>query len=99
MIISHVKSITHEIQTNEEHSLGVAKLAEKFSNEFGLGSWGWIMGILHDKGKEQESFQTRIKRASGLENGPICNAPHAYVGALISKKIYPNGYPLLSDTR
>lgn len=78
------------------NSLGVAKLAEKFSNEFGFGSWGWIMGILHDKGKEQKSFQTRIKRASGLENGPICNAPHAYVGALISKKIYPNGSPLLN---
>lgn len=96
MIISHVKSNTHIIQSNEEHSLGVAKLAEKFSDEFGLGSWGWIMGMLHDKGKEQKSFQTRIKRASGLEEGPIYKAPHAYVGALISRKLYPNGYPLLN---
>ena len=42
--ISHVrKDVIGEkyvFQSNEEHLEGVAKLAESFANEFGMGSWG-----------------------------------------------------------
>lgn len=42
-VISHLfkdkKGFWH-IQSNEKHLEGVAKLAESFANEFGMGSWG-----------------------------------------------------------
>ena len=45
------------VQSNEEHSLGVAKLAAQFADEFGMASWGYTLGLLHDKGKEKHAFQ------------------------------------------
>jgi len=96
MFISHVRKETKEIQSNEEHSNGVAKLCEKFTSEFGFNCWGYIMGLLHDKGKEQALFQTRIKRKCELEDGIPPEAPHAYVGALVAKKIHPETYPFIS---
>lgn len=53
--ISHVrKHATGEkyvFQSNEDHLDGVAKLAEQFASEFGMGNWGKVLGLLHDKGK------------------------------------------------
>ena len=49
------------IQSNEVHQLGVAKLAEDFASVFGMGEWGRIMGLLHDKGKEQKEWQSTLK--------------------------------------
>ena len=67
--ISHVKKdITGEkyiFQSNEEHLDGVAKLAESFASEFGMGSWGRVLGLLHDKGKERKAFQDYIRHNSG----------------------------------
>lgn len=93
--ISHINK-DRSIQTNEEHSKGVALLAEKYTSGFRFKFWGNLMGMLHDKGKEQELFQKRIKRASGLEEGEIPQCPHAWVGAIIAKKLYPNSYPFVS---
>ena len=53
--ISHIRTSSNgeieAFQNNEEHSLGVAKLARTFASEFGMGTWGYVLGILHDKGK------------------------------------------------
>ncbi len=104
MIISHVRppyddSEEWSLQSNEDHSNQVAQLAAKFANEFGLSDIARIAGLLHDKGKEQQAFQSYIKQVSGydttLPQQP--KAPHAYVGALIAKKLYPQFYPLLSS--
>lgn len=54
------------IQSNEDHQQGVAERAERFAAEFGMGEWGRVLGLLHDKGKEQQDFQTYIKKVSGL---------------------------------
>lgn len=91
MIISHIREKDFAIQTNEEHSLGVAKLCEKFASDFGFGQIGRIMGLLHDKGKEQEAFQLYIKKSSGYDENAIVPAEHnhAYVGGLIAKKMLP----------
>jgi len=95
VIISHINMKMpdgKQIQNNDEHCLGVAELAKNFANEFGFGEWGFVMGLLHDKGKEKQAFQDYIKRASGYDlSVPILNGRdknHAYVGALIAKKIY-----------
>ena len=94
MIISHIKKDDNnhwEFQSNEEHQAGVAKLASEFADSFGMSEWGKVLGLLHDKGKEQKTFQQHIKSASGYENIHVDgDYNHAYVGALIAKKLFNN---------
>jgi CRISPR-associated endonuclease/helicase Cas3 len=101
MIISHIKPSDTEpkewpIQSNTDHSNGVAKLAAKFANELGMSSFGMIEGLLHDKGKEQIGFQQYIQGVTKYKNIAYQRTPHAFVGALLAKKLYPQFYPLLS---
>lgn len=69
-IISHIYQDHNGrwiIQSNEEHSAGVAKLASQFAGEFGMSEWGKVLGLLHDKGKESAAFQQYIRKESGYE--------------------------------
>ena len=99
-IISHVRRSDMEIQLNEDHQNGVAELASKFANEFGMEDYGFIMGKLHDKGKEQIEWQKYIQGVTGynkeyahIKTGPI----HAYIGAEIVQKMYPQIAPLIAQ--
>ena len=78
------------IQTNKDHTVGVAKLCSLYASEFGMASWGNVLGLLHDKGKESNAFQQHIKKDSGYE--PDCTVTgdtrHAYVGGIIARRIY-----------
>ena len=61
-IMSHIRRQDGDegmwvIQTNDEHCRGVASRAEGFSSVFGMGDWGRLMGLLHDRGKESDAFQ------------------------------------------
>lgn len=92
-IISHIyrdKTGHWIIQSNEEHSVGVARLASKFAGEFGMSEYGKVLGLLHDKGKETNFFQQYIKKESGYEpNIKIsCKHTHAYVGGVLARKYY-----------
>lgn len=98
LIISHVRESDKEIQTNDEHQQGVAKMAESFAAEFGMGDFGKVMGLLHDKGKEKIAFQQHIIKESGINpsiriEGDYC---HAYVGALLACKQYQTLASLLA---
>lgn len=98
-IISHIDN-NGVIQLNEEHQRGVAQRAERFAKEFGLGDCGRLMGLLHDKGKEQVEWQKYIQGVTGYNNEyvHIKNGPnHAYVGALIAQKQYPQIAPLIAQ--
>lgn len=95
--ISHIKkSDTGEIecfQSNEEHCKEVAELAKEFASEFGMGEWGYILGLLHDKGKEKKEFQEYIQDVNGIsghKNYTHDGKAHAYVGAIMAKKLYGN---------
>lgn len=91
VIISHIRQADNAIQSNEEHQFGVAQRAESFAAKFGMGDCGRIMGLLHDKGKEQAEWQKYIR---GQEQaGPH----HAYVGACIAQKQYPQIAPLIAQ--
>lgn len=90
-IISHIRPLDRAIQSNEVHQHGVAQLAEIFAGEFGMGDCARIMGLLHDKGKEQVEWQKYIQGL--MQNGPH----HAYVGACIAQKIYPNIAPFIAQ--
>lgn len=99
--ISHIRVLndSFEFQSNEEHQQGVAKMAAEFADAFGMKKYGELLGLLHDKGKEQESFQQHIKKESGFQpnikvNG---NYHHAYVGALLLTKHFSRVAPLLTN--
>ena len=92
-IISHIyqNSTGHwVIQSNEEHSAGVANLASQFSNDFGMGEWGKVLGYLHDKGKESYAFQQHIRKESGYEpEAKVTGSTnHAFVGGILARRTY-----------
>ena len=93
--ISHIRrdeiNQTVSYQSNEEHCLGVAKLAKSFAEEFGMGEWGYTLGLLHDKGKEKRQFQSYIRDVNGIpgySDYTMEGKAHAYVGAIIARNIY-----------
>lgn len=95
--ISHIRrneiNQTVSYQSNKEHCLGVAGLAKSFAEEFGMGEWGYTMGLLHDKGKEKHQFQSYIRDVNGIpgySDYTRDGKAHAYVGAIIAKNIYGN---------
>lgn len=102
LTISHLKFDDNKnvwrFQSNEEHSKGVGRLAASYARKIGFEDWGIVMGLLHDKGKEQEGFQNYIKKVSGYmpEIKNVERTPHAFVGALMAKRLYPKSFPLLS---
>lgn len=101
--ISHVrKDVTGEkyvFQSNEDHCMDVAKLAEQFASEFGMGEWGYVLGVLHDKGKEKHQFQEYIRDVNGIpghKHWTQKGKAHSYVGAILAKQLFPYVYPMLS---
>lgn len=107
-IISHLKRCeclpTSEwlIQSNEEHSKGVADRTAQFAAEFDCADWGQIMGLLHDKGKEKIDFQRYIRKVSEYDISvpPYKDKTHAYVGGLLAKEMYGSlslflSYPII----
>lgn len=87
-------------QSNDEHSKGVAELAETFAAEFGMGDFGYAMGMLHDKGKEGHQFQEYIQDVNGLpghKSYTLDGKAHAYVGGLAAKKVLPLVAPLICN--
>lgn len=100
-IISHIKynGIEWEFQSNEEHQAGVANLAAEFASHFGMSEYGRVLGLIHDKGKEQNSFQQHIMKESGYQPDIRVegDSNHAYVGALIANKAFPKFYPIIAN--
>ena len=94
MLISHIANNEESglrFQSTLEHNDNVARLASVFSAEFGMGDCGRIMGLLHDKGKEQAEWQKYIQGL--IQNGPH----HAYVGACIAQEQYPQIAPFIAQ--
>ena len=88
------------LQSNDEHQSNVAELAARFASEFGLSDFGCIAGLLHDKGKEQIDWQKYIQGITGFnaEYAGFTSRPdHAYVGACIAKRLYPQFAPLIAQ--
>ena len=99
-IISHIRETDMAIQLNDVHQSGVAILAEKFASEFGMAQFGRIMGLLHDKGKEQEEWQKYIRGVTGYDKkySAIKKGPnHSYVGAVIANNHYKELAPLIAQ--
>lgn len=102
-IISHLKKddTTGEwrFQSNSEHVAGVAALASAFADRFGFGSWGRVLGLLHDRGKERQDFQRYIRFRSGYRTdvGTWGDKSHAMTGAKIAREQYPGSGWVLAN--
>lgn len=97
--ISHIRS-DNTIQSNFDHQKNVAQIASSFAKKIGCGDIGKVMGLLHDKGKEQKAWQQYLMGAVGYNNSyaHLSNRPHhAYIGALIANKDYPKFAPLIAQ--
>ena len=91
-------------QSNEEHTAGVATRAAQLAEKFGMASWGNVLGLLHDKGKESKAFQQHIRKASGYDPNAVVdgNYHHPYYNkACLRKSISTSTSPLylLSPSR
>ena len=93
-IISHIRKEDLAIQTNKAHSCGVAERAELFTQALGMPGWGTFLGLLHDKGKGKKDFQTYIRLMNEFpaDSRTYQDKTHAYVGALLAKRLFPKGY-------
>lgn len=87
-------------QSIEDHNKGVANKAELLALPFGFGDIAKIMGLLHDKGKEQAEWQKYLQGVTGYnkEYARVISGPnHSYVGAVIAQKIYPQIAPFIAQ--
>ena len=89
MYIAHIKEGTGEVQTVQEHSEDTARLCREYSIPK-LKAVTYAIGLLHDVGKMQESFQQRIQ-------GRNIRVEHSTCGALAVKELYPGPVGLLME--
>ena len=76
MFIAH-KTESGEEQSLKDHLVGVAEMAKSFSVPK-FKELAYIVGLLHDVGKYQESFQKRINGANIQVEHFGCGAQAAY---------------------
>src|SRR5690625_3996346 len=62
--IAHIREKDNEIQTVNNHLLGVKSLSEKFGEKLGLKHVAGLAGLLHDLGKYTDIFQKYINQVA-----------------------------------
>ena len=84
---AHINEQTKEIQTVKEHSENTAGLCAGFAIP-PLKDILYVMGLFHDLGKYQKSFQKRI-------DGENIRIEHSICGAMAAKEHYPDPLGLM----
>ncbi len=84
---AHINEDTGKIQTVREHSENTAILCEGYAIP-ALKDLSYMMGLFHDLGKYQISFQKRI-------DGANIKVEHSICGALAAKEHYPDAIGLM----
>lgn len=64
--IAHQRKADGDIQSLENHLLGVAAIAKSLAAKIGMRKQGELVGLLHDLGKYSDEFQIYLKSAVGL---------------------------------
>ena len=85
--IAHTREDSDITQSVYDHSVNVAKLCKQFAID-PFKDYAFIMGLLHDIGKYQDSFQERIRGNKGL------HVDHSTCGAIAAENKIQN--PALS---
>ena len=70
-----------EWQTLQAHCKVVAELSESFADSFDSGTYGRLVGELHDVGKARSAFQSYLKRCNGIEDSEADDGDHSHSGA------------------
>lgn len=87
MYKAHINESTKSVQTVKEHSQNTANLCKEMAiNEF--KDVLYSIGLLHDIGKYQKSFQSRI-------NGKNIYVEHSTCGAIVANERYKNVIKLI----
>lgn len=81
MKIAHIKCSTNETQSIADHCKSTAYLSKNFAVEI-LKSTVYCMGLLHDIGKYQDSFQKKILYGKNLK------VDHSTCGAVEAAKLF-----------
>ena len=79
--IAHINEKTKKIQTVKEHSENTAKLCRDFAIS-PLKDFMYVLGLYHDIGKMQPSFQKKIRGAN-------IRVEHSACGAIAAKEDFP----------
>lgn len=88
MYKAHINEDNHTIQSVSEHSHSTAELAKGYSVDK-LKDAVYAMGLLHDVGKYQPSFQRKITAGNNLR------VEHSTCGAVAAKEKYSNALLLI----
>lgn len=88
MYIAHINKDNNTIQSVREHCLATARLAEEYSVKQ-LKSVVFTMGMLHDIGKYQKSFQLKMTSNKNIR------VEHSTCGALAAIEKYSNALLLI----
>lgn len=86
---AHINEVSKEKQTVKQHSENTASLCRDFSITE-LKDIVYAMGLLHDIGKYQDSFQLRIQ-------GKNIKVEHSTCGAIVAKENYNNALALMME--
>lgn len=86
---AHINQSTGTIQTVKEHSENTADLCAEFAIPM-LKDIMYAIGLLHDIGKFQDSFQKRI-------DGSKLKIEHSICGALVAREQYANPLGLIME--
>ncbi len=83
----------NEWQRLEEHLENVAKMSERFAEEFSAGEWAYLAGLWHDIGKYSTQFQKMLAISANEEtNDEIRKGlDHSSAGAQHAVKKFSNG--------
>lgn len=68
-------------QTLHDHSRAVGELAASFAESFASGTFGRLLGAVHDLGKARGSFQSYLMRCNGIEDAEEDYGDHSHSGA------------------
>jgi len=97
MFTAHIdpQSEPHRIQSCTDHSRSVADLAKAILAPCGLGSTGYLAGLLHDCGKFTDEFDEYITRAIGGEKAHKGSVIHTFAGVRCIMELFhvPNEQP------
>lgn len=87
--IAHINEYSGQVQSVKEHSENTAKICREFSVPE-LADFIYALGLQHDIGKYQQSFQRRIRGAN-------VRVEHSGCGALVAKERYPFPMSLMME--
>lgn len=85
---AHINETNNTVQSIREHCLSTAELAKKYSIDQLKGIM-YAMGLLHDIGKYQPSFQRKITYGENVR------VEHSTCGAIAAKDKYNNALSLI----